>query len=142
MARKYKKKFVVEMSAFPKPRPRVVRGRGRKGTRRTFMPPAYMKKRDEFKKMIGNFTIPKDKLYRLELYSFREIPKSWSKAKKAEYSGQWCEPTPDIDNMAGGIMDSLPWKSDDKAVVSLTAEKKWSDRPDGSPYCVVIIEEV
>ena len=143
---KYKKILRVEMAAFPKPRPRVVKKqqRGKKPLIMTFMPKKYQEQRDEFKRQIGKIVIPDDKAYSLTVNSFRQIPKSWSIAKKAEMKGQWCQSTPDLDNMIGGIMDSLPWPGDngDKLVVKMTGEKRWSDRANGSPYCVIVIEEV
>lgn len=59
------------------------------------------------------------------------IPKNWSKAKKDLARGKFCNRKPDIDNIAGAILDALFPESSggDSRVVGLHASRYWSDEP-------------
>ena len=57
-------------------------------------------------------------------------PASWSKTKKA--NAHWMAQKPDIDNVVKALVDAISCKGgpvivDDKQIVRLTAEQKWSD---------------
>lgn len=69
----------------------------------------------------------------LEIYIFRPIPKSFSKAKTQDAEQGLLRPTtkPDVDNYLKGIKDALKmviWK-DDSQVVDVYAGKFYSNRP-------------
>lgn len=54
------------------------------------------------------------------------MPKSWSKRKRAEMSGQPHQQKPDLDNLQKALLDAI--YDDDCRVWSLGAEKRWADR--------------
>lgn len=54
-----------------------------------------------------------------------EMPKSWSKKRRAESIDTLHDQKPDIDNLAKGFMDAF--HSEDKHVAILRAEKYWAD---------------
>jgi Holliday junction resolvase RusA-like endonuclease len=69
----------------------------------------------------------------LEIYIYRPIPKSFSKAKTMDAECGFIRPTtkPDVDNYLKGIKDALKtviWK-DDSQVVDVYASKFYSNRP-------------
>ena len=86
---------------------------------------------------------PTEKPLKVKIIAFYEIPKSTSKKKKQEMLEDRIYPTikPDTDNIAKSILDSLNGIAykDDKQVVSLTVEKRYSEVPSVS---VRIWEEV
>ena len=56
-----------------------------------------------------------------------QMPKSWSKKKKAKMLGQFHRSTPDLDNCIKSIGDCL--KAEDKTICEIIAKKFWSDKP-------------
>ena len=60
-----------------------------------------------------------------------EMPKSWSKKKKAKMAGEPMQSKPDIDNYIKAILDSLNgvYFVDDRQVVEVFASKKYSNEP-------------
>ena len=77
--------------------------------------------------------------FRIKVYF--DIPKSISKAKKAEMLLNSIRPTkkPDCDNIAKAVLDSLNGIAykDDKQVVFLTVEKFYGDTP---KVCLILQE--
>ena len=112
-----------EMPPFGKARPRVTRD----GTR-TYMPTEYQNKREQLRLMYqaaGGKSNPTEPIFLDLIFSFR-MPKSWSKKKRKEMDWSYCQKTPDIDNLVGGVMDALIEK--DQLVVTLRANKFWRDK--------------
>lgn len=56
-----------------------------------------------------------------------EMPKSWSKKKKAEMVGTPHQQKADIDNIVKGCLDSILKK--DETVWKISASKRWSANP-------------
>ncbi len=111
-------KIEVKMPPFSKARPRVTR-------HGTYMPKAYEEKRATLRALYfaaGGELDPTDPIY-LNLVFFFRMPKSWSKKKRQEMNFNYCQKTPDIDNLVGAVMDALIEK--DQVVVTLTATKYW-----------------
>lgn len=65
----------------------------------------------------------------LSWVAWLEMPKSWSKKKKAEHSGQLHMQKPDRDNIDKAILDAL--FDDDSGIAAGTIEKRWC--PAGEP---------
>lgn len=61
----------------------------------------------------------------LNIRFYIAMPKSYSKKKRAELDGTYHDQKPDIDNLAKGFMDAF--KSEDKHVAVLHAEKYWAE---------------
>lgn len=61
----------------------------------------------------------------LKLVFHIQMPKSWSKKKRAELVGMPHQQKPDIDNLIKSVLDSL--LSDDACVWRCTAEKRWAE---------------
>ena len=120
---------------FAKARPRIIKRRGRTIA---FMPQTYQDRRAELKKRFGPTVC--GNLIGLRVLAYRKIPKSWSKKKKAEHRGIPCTTKPDLDNIIGAVMDAL--MDDDSNVVSLSGEKRWSDREDGAGYLDIEFYEI
>jgi len=53
-----------------------------------------------------------------------EMPKSWSKKKKAKMAGEPMQSKPDIDNYIKGLLDAM--YKEDKLVWSISAMKIWT----------------
>ena len=65
---------------------------------------------------------------RVEITSVFPIPKSWTKARKAEADGQPHAQRPDLDNLVKCVLDGLNGVAfaDDAQVHSVTSRKIWS----------------
>ncbi len=118
-------KVVFEINPVPASRPRVTRWS-------TFFPKKY----SAFKQAMVDITkhtafIPTDKLIYVELDFFVQIPKSWSKKKKASKVGRYCDNNADLDNYCKAILDSLEgiYYENDKQVVMIKARKFYSESP-------------
>lgn len=114
--------ITVPMAAFGKARPRVVKTR--RGKSHTFMPDEYQAKRDELRWHCAGIDIPDGPVH-LSITAVRQLPKSWSKKRRAEMLGTYSPTIPDVDNIAGAIMDAL-FKQDNQ-VVTLFCEKIWGE---------------
>ena len=76
---------------------------------------------------------PLDGPLSVRIVQYRAIPASWSKKRRTEALSGIIRPTgrPDLDNVVKAILDSLNgrmWR-DDSQVVSLHAEKRYSETP-------------
>jgi Holliday junction resolvase RusA-like endonuclease len=100
----------IPMKAFGKARPRVTRNG-------TFMPPDYERQRTQLKMLFGPVEV--EGLVRLSVTAVRKLPKKTDKAP-----GDHCTHGPDVDNIAGAVMDSL-FPEDDSVVISVYCEKIW-----------------
>ena len=77
---------------------------------------------DELRDKVG--MMPDDpSAIRLSIYI--PMPKSWSKKKRDQMSGQPHRQKPDIDNICKAVMDSL--LKDDSGIYAITARKVWDD---------------
>lgn len=72
------------------------------------------------------FTIP---AAGMSVTFYLPMPPSWTKKKKKQLHGSFCQSRPDIDNLVKSLMDSLV--SEDKYVANLTATKRWVNFPSG-----------
>jgi Holliday junction resolvase RusA-like endonuclease len=65
---------------------------------------------------------------RLRIVAYFEMPRSWSKRKKAQMDGQYHTQKPDADNVMKAVKDALDevaW-NDDCQVADVRAVKRWS----------------
>jgi Holliday junction resolvase RusA-like endonuclease len=62
---------------------------------------------------------------RLSVTFYIPMPPSWSQQKRREHVGAPHDQKPDVDNLAKGFMDAF--KTEDKHVYVLHAEKYWAD---------------
>ena len=125
--------FTVEGTAVPKQRPRISRGR------------AYTPKRtkdyeervlDAFRSSYKGFypAFGKDVPVRICISVIQEIPKSWSKKKRAQAESGEIVPLSrngDVDNIAKSILDALNGFAyeDDCQVTTLIVTKQYGVRP-------------
>ena len=108
---------LIAMKAHGKARPRVT-------SRGTFMPRAYEQARSELRAMFGSVSVTMPCAMKVTVG--RGMPASWSKKKRGLAVWTYCPVKPDIDNIAGWIMDAL--FEDDAAVVWTECVKVWSPR--------------
>jgi Holliday junction resolvase RusA-like endonuclease len=76
---------------------------------------------DELSLNLPSYQLP----HELALTFFIPMPASWSKRKRLAMAGAPHDQKPDIDNLCKGFMDAF--KSEDKHVYALRAEKYWSE---------------
>ena len=115
-----KKTFYV--APVPASRPRVTRWS-------TFYPKKYTQFKADMEVALGDVQfIPFETNVYAKLDFFVQIPKSWSKKKKEEYQGRFCDNNADIDNYCKAILDSLNgiYYLDDRQIVMIRARKYWS----------------
>lgn len=105
----------IPIEPFGKARPRFVRRGG------TFMPDDYQARRDALRLLFGPVDIPG--LLAMRVIAYRPMPQSWSERKRLKMEGQYTTATPDVDNIAGAVMDAL--FADDARVVSIACAKVW-----------------
>ncbi len=118
-------KHTFYVTPVPASRPRVTRWS-------TFYPKKYTQFREDMKIAIGDVQfIPLQTNVYAKLDFFVKIPKSWSKKKKEEYQGRFCDNNADIDNYCKAILDSLNgiYYEDDRQIVMIRARKYWSNTP-------------
>jgi Holliday junction resolvase RusA-like endonuclease len=69
----------------------------------------------------------------VDILSYREVPKSWSKKKRQEALKGQIYPTskPDIDNVAKALLDAMNnvVYADDKYITSLNVKKRYAETP-------------
>ena len=114
------KRIEIEMPPFGKARPRVTRD----GTR-TYMPTEYQNKREQLRLLYqaaGGEVDVEGPIFLDVRFHFR-MPKSWSKKKKEGMCLEYCQKTPDLDNLVGAVMDTLIEK--DQKVVRIWSAKFW-----------------
>ncbi len=106
-------------------RPRVTRWS-------TFFPKMYAAFKVEMSELTKDivFTPTKELIY-VQLTFFVAMPKSWSKKKKLEKGGKFCDNNADIDNYCKAILDSLEgvYFENDKQVAMIKAMKYYSATP-------------
>jgi Holliday junction resolvase RusA-like endonuclease len=118
-------RMVFDIDPCPASRPRVSRWS-------TYYPKKYTQFRNEMKALTSEMdTTPCEKLISVDIEFNVRIPKSWTKKKKKEKNGQYCDNGCDIDNYLKAILDSLNGVLfvDDRQVVEVYARKRYSDKP-------------
>lgn len=118
-------KIVFKIAPVVASRPRVTRWS-------TFFPKKYTAFKVAMTELTKNiiFTPTKALIY-VQLTFYVAMPKSWSKKKKIEKNGRFCDNNCDIDNYCKAILDSLEgvYYENDKQVVMIRAMKYYSSNP-------------
>ncbi len=107
----------------------VVASRARVTRWATFFPKKYQAFRDEFKKLLEEYdATPTDDLLYVKLDFHVQMAKSWSKKKKLEKDGKYCDNNADVDNYIKATLDSLEGKyyANDNQIVMIRARKFWA----------------
>ena len=89
---------------------------------------AYTEWRKDFKWLVGTSTELTGTLS-CTLLLYIQMPKSWSKKKKAEMNKQLHIQKPDIDNLAKAVLDGVSgsYFRDDSQIAILHAQKYWAE---------------
>jgi len=106
----------------PASRPRVTRFS-------TYFPKKYTKFREQLGKLLDGYCLtPSQELLYIKLDFYCQIPKSWTKKKKAEKDGKYCDNNADVDNYIKAVLDSCEGRyyDNDSQVVMIRARKFWS----------------
>jgi Holliday junction resolvase RusA-like endonuclease len=106
-------------------RPRVTRWS-------TFFPKKYAQFKEDMLELTKDITFtPTQKLIYVQVTFYVAMPKSWSKKKKTEKNGKFCDNNADIDNYCKAILDSLEgvYFENDKQVAMIRAMKYYSATP-------------
>lgn len=107
------------MPPFGKARPRVTENG-------TYMPPEYRKNKVRLRREFGRILV--EGLMKLTVVAIRPMPKSWSAQKRRMMDGEPAQPSPDLDNILGAVMDAL-FPKNDNHIVSIEAHKVWGEVP-------------
>lgn len=118
-------KVVFDIAPVVASRPRVTRWS-------TFFPKKYTAFKVAMTELTKDiiFTPTKELIY-VQLTFYVAMPKSWSKKKKLEKDGKFCDNNADIDNYCKAILDSLEgvYFENDKQVAMIRAMKYYSATP-------------
>lgn len=109
-------RVVVPMKAFGKARPRVTK------TGHTYMPDDYEANRQALQWYLNGCYV--EMPAKVTVVAVRRMPKSWSLKKKEAMAGRYANPSPDVDNIIGAVMDAL-FPDDDSKIVDCEARKVW-----------------
>ena len=115
-------KAIFNIAPVPASRPRVTRWS-------TFYPKKYTAFRQELGVLLDSYCLtPSQDLLYVKLDFHVQIPKSWSKKKKAEKDTRFCDNNADVDNYIKAVLDSAEGRcyTNDKQVVMIRARKFWS----------------
>lgn len=107
----------IDIRPFGKARPRVTQNG-------TYMPYQYTRKKKHLAAEFGPVEVQGAVL--LEVTAVLKVATSISKKKRAELLGTPATCKPDIDNIAGAVMDAL-FPDDDSRVVSINCTKVWGE---------------
>lgn len=85
------------------------------------------------------FREPIQGVVRVTIHAFFQIPKSWSKKKKAEHYGCWHTQRPDLDNIVKAVTDGMNRVAyvDDAQIAETISSKSWTDE---MPRTIVMVE--
>jgi Holliday junction resolvase RusA-like endonuclease len=106
-------------------RPRVTRWS-------TFFPKKYAQFKEDMLELTKDITYtPSKELIYVQMTFYVAMPKSWSKKKKLEKGGQFCDNNCDIDNYCKATLDSLEgvYFENDKQVAMIRAMKYYAHNP-------------
>lgn len=138
-----KVQFEIPSAPVPKARPRTVSGKG--GFVRTYTPAKTVNYEivvKEYAKIAMNGRPPLTGPIKLSCCFHLPIPKSWSKAKKADALAGKLLPIsrPDIDNYIKAVLDAANEivVRDDSQVVALVSSKQYST----TPKATLVFEEI
>lgn len=106
----------LDIAPFGKPRPRVTKNG-------TFMPKEYQSWRAAVRGEFGLVYPGPDDVLALSITAVVPVYKSWSKRKQRQMIGRDARCLPDVDNLAGSVMDAI--LLDDRAVGGLTVSRVW-----------------
>jgi len=115
-------KAIFNIAPVPASRPRVTRWS-------TFYPKKYTAFRQELGVLLDSYCLtPSQDLLYVKLDFHVQIPKSWSKKKKAEKDTRFCDNNMDVDNLCKAVLDSCEghYYENDKQIVMIRARKFWS----------------
>jgi Holliday junction resolvase RusA-like endonuclease len=118
-------KVVFDIAPVVASRPRVTRWS-------TFFPKKYSQFKLDMTELTKDITFtPTDSLLYSQITFFVAMPKSWSKKKKLDRGGKFCDNNADIDNYCKAILDSLEgvYFENDKQIVMIRAMKYYSHNP-------------
>lgn len=118
-------KVVFDIAPVVASRPRVTRWS-------TFFPKKYTQFKEDMLELTKDITYtPTEKLIYAQITFYVAMPKSWSKKKKLEKNGRFCDNNADIDNYCKAILDSLEgvYFENDKQVAMIRAMKYYSSSP-------------
>ena len=121
----FPKVYVFDINPVPASRPRVTRWS-------THFPKRYTQFRKDMEAQTAKIDrIPTHNLLNATVIFCVSLPKAWSKKKKRDMNGKYCDNNSDIDNYLKAILDSLTGVlyKDDRQFVSIKTEKIWSDVP-------------
>ena len=108
----------VDIRPFGKERPRY---NGKQDGNRAYMRPEYQAKKEQLRLLFGEVLVTMPII--MDVVAVRKMPKSWSLKKQDALFGRVCMTTPDYDNIAGALADTL--FADDSGVVSGVTTKLW-----------------
>lgn len=95
----------------------------------TYFPKKYQGFRDELGKLLDSYCItPTDELLYVQVDFHVQMAKSWSKKRKAEAEGSYCDNNADVDNYIKAVLDSCEGRyyDNDKQIVMIRARKFWA----------------
>ncbi len=117
-------KIALSMKPFGKARPRC------RGKTPPYMPAEYKAKISQVVSQVNANEVPSGPVV-VFMHIDYPMPKSWSIAKKDLARDKLCPRKPDIDNVAGAILDAIFPESSggDSRVVGLIVYRYWSDEP-------------
>ena len=117
-------KIALSMKPFGKARPRC------HGKVQPYMPTEYKQKIKDVQCQVNESEVPDGPVVVFIRIDY-PMPKSWYVAKKDLARGKLCPRKPDIDNVAGAILDAIFPESSggDSRVCGLIVYRYWSDEP-------------
>lgn len=132
--------FMVEGNPRGKQRPRFANGHA-------YTPRATREYEDEIRRAYQETCrvwgrremFPADVPLAVDVKAYKQMPRSWSKAKKREFYCTPCQSKPDADNIAKAVLDALNGTAytDDKQVTDIAVCKFWGS--DG--FVLITIKE-
>ena len=115
-------KATFHIQPVPASRPRVTKWG-------TYFPKKYRGFRDELEALLDSYSLtPNSELLYVKVDFHVQMAKSWSKKKKAEKDGKYCDNNADIDNYIKAVLDAAEGRyyNNDKQIVMIRARKFWA----------------
>lgn len=117
--------YCFDINPVPAARPRVSRWS-------TYYPKKYTQFKKDMLALTSELDVtPIENLVAMGMVFNVKMPTAWTKKKKLEQNGQYCDNNVDLDNYQKAILDSLNGVLylDDRQVVKIMTVKRWSDTP-------------